>query len=207
MFTRVARIDILRPEFFSARQRREEHKGDCHVVRYWHSLGCGHEEHSDGGKNEQCHTEGRGEKPHSWLFKLPCRAGEEEHGSEEDGVGEILAGAIARFARFGDPLCCISPSGGRFRGAAHLVKIRHEWVRVGCAVLEWLLREPGIVGFLHVRWKTLGIKTRELVVAGVLRREELHEHRGVNDQRLAALHNRAAPRVAPAHWIRSSARC
>src|SRR5882724_5326714 len=41
------------------------------------SLGSRHKEHSDGGKNEQRHTEGRGEKPHSRLFKLPRRAGKE----------------------------------------------------------------------------------------------------------------------------------
>jgi hypothetical protein len=47
------------------------------------SLGRGHEEHSDDGKDEHRHREGRGGKPHAWLFKLPRRAGEEEHGGGE----------------------------------------------------------------------------------------------------------------------------
>src|SRR6266404_5720382 len=116
-------------------------------------------------------AEGRGEKPHSWLFKLPRRAGKEEHGGEEHGVGEILAGAIARFARLGDPPHGVGPHCGCFHGAAHLVKIWHEWVRVGGGIFEWLLRKPCIVGFLHVGRKTLCIKAREIVVAGVLRGE------------------------------------
>ena len=61
-------------------------------------------------------------------------------------------------------------------------------MRVGGAILEWLLREPRFVGLLHVGRKTLGIKASELFVAGILRGEEFHEHRGVNDQRLVALH-------------------
>src|SRR5437762_6518249 len=152
------------------------------------SLSSRHEEHSDDGKNEHCHTEGRGVKPHSWRFKLSCRAGKEEHSGKEDGVGEILAGAITRIARLGEPRRCVSPRGRRFLGAADLVKIRHKWVRVGSAILEWLLREPCFVGLLHIGRKTLGIKAGELFVASLLRSEELHEHRGVNDQRLAALH-------------------
>ncbi|PYL89953.1 MAG: hypothetical protein DMF16_05810 [Verrucomicrobia bacterium] len=99
-----------------------------------------------------------------------------------------MAGAIARITRLVDPPLRVGPRCRRFRRAADLVKIRHKWVRVGGAILEWLLREPCFVGLLHVGRKTLGIKARELFVAGVLRSEELHEHRGVNDQRLAALH-------------------
>ena len=150
--------------------------------------GGGHEEHSDSGKNEERHAEGRGEKPHAWLFKLPRRARKEEDRSKKHGVGEILAGAIARITRLVDPPLRVGPRCRRFRRAADLVKIRHKWVRVGGAILEWLLGELRIVGLLHVGRKTLGIKARELFVAGMLRGEELHEHRGVNDQSLTALH-------------------
>src|SRR5438270_12650632 len=152
------------------------------------SLGGRHEEHSNNGESEHRHTEGSSGKPHAWLFKLPRRARKEEDRSKKHGVGEILAGAIARITRLGDPRRCISPSCRRFRGAADLVEIRHKWVRISSAILEWLLREPRIVSVPHVGRKTLSIKARELFVAGVLRSEELHEHRGVNDQRLAALH-------------------
>ena len=71
---------------------------------------------------------------------------------------------------------------------AEQARISETMLRISGAILKWLLREPGVVGLLHVRRKTLGIKARELFVAGVLRGEELHEHRGVDDQRLAALH-------------------
>src|SRR6267378_58928 len=104
--------------------------------------GRGHEKHSDDGKNEQRHAKDRGEKPYSWLFKLPRCAGKEEHGGKQHGVGEILAGAIARFARLSDPSRRVRPGCGRFRCAADLVKIRHKGMRVGGAILEWLLREP-----------------------------------------------------------------
>ena len=105
-----------------------------------------HEEHSNDGKNEQRHAEGRGEKPYSWLFKLPSRPGKEQDGGKEHGVGKILSGAIARFPRRGDPPRCVSPGCDRFHGAADLVEIRHKWVRVGGAILEWLLREPFFIG-------------------------------------------------------------
>src|SRR6266550_4684031 len=65
--------------------------------------GRGHEEHSDSGESEQRHTEGSSGKPHAWLFKLPRRAGKEEDRSKKHGVGEILAGAIARITRLVDP--------------------------------------------------------------------------------------------------------
>src|SRR5437667_301389 len=71
--------------------------------------GGGHEEHSDSGKNEERHAEGRGEKPHAWLFKLPRRAGKEEDRSKEHGVGKVLARAIARLARLDDPPRCVGP--------------------------------------------------------------------------------------------------
>src|SRR6266404_3872517 len=67
------------------------------------SLGCGHEKHSDNRQGEHRQAEGRGEEPHAWLLKLPRRAGEEEHGRKENGVGEISPGAIARLARLGEP--------------------------------------------------------------------------------------------------------
>src|SRR5437588_3149237 len=152
------------------------------------SLGGRHEQHSNNGESEHRHAEGSSGKPHAWLFKLPRRARKEEDRSKKHGVGQILAGAIARITRLVDPPLGVGPRCRRFRRAADLVKIRHKWVRVGSAILEWLLREPCFVGLLHVGRKTLGIKARELFVAGVLRSEELHEHRGVNDQRLAALH-------------------
>ena len=136
-----------------------------------------------------------GGKSHSWLLELSRRTGKEEHGREEHGVGEILAGAIARFARLSDPPGCVGSGCRRFRRATDLVKLRHKRVRVGGAILEWLLREPGVVGLLHVGRKTLGIKACELFVTGVLRGEKLHEHRSMDDQRLAALHieHRGAP--------------
>src|SRR5207237_6432840 len=172
--SRLALIDVFGFWFWSLRKGRFS--------------GRGHEKHSDNGKNKQRHAEGCGEKPHSWLLKLARRASKEEHGGKEHGVGEILTGAIARFARLGDPPHSLGSRCRRFRRAADLVKIRHKWVRVGCAILEWLLREPCFVGLLHVGRKTLGIKAGELFVASLLRSEELHEHRGVNDQRLATLH-------------------
>src|SRR5437667_9572722 len=172
--SRLALIDVFGIWFWSLRKGRFS--------------GRGHEEHSDNGKNEHCDTEGCGEKPHSWRFKLSRRAGKEEDRSKKHGVGEILTGAIARITRLVDPPLGVGPRCRRFRRAADLVKIRHKWVRVGSAILERLLREPCFVGLLHVGRKTLGIKARELFVAGVLRSEELHEHRGVNDQRLATLH-------------------
>src|SRR6266576_5516908 len=172
--SRLALIDVFGFWFWSLRKGRFS--------------GRGHEEHSDNGKNKQRHAEACGEEPHSWLLKLARRASKEEHGGEEHGVGEILTGAIARFTCLGDPPHSLGSRCRRFRRAADLVEIRHKRVRVGSAILEWLLREPCFVGLLHVGRKTLGIKAREVFVAGVLRSEELHEHRGVNDQRLAALH-------------------
>src|SRR3977135_4520784 len=153
-----------------------------------HSLGCGHEQRSDDGENEYRHCKNGGREPHARLFKLPRRASEEEHGGEEHGVGEKLPGTISRFARLDEPLHRIGPRRRRVRGAADLVKIRHEWVRISGAILEWLLRKPCVAGLLHVRRKPLGIKAREPFVTGLLRGEELHEHRGVDDQRLAAPH-------------------
>src|SRR5947207_7799397 len=172
--SRLALIDVFGIWFWSLRKGRFS--------------GRRHEEHSNNGESEHRHTEGSSGKPHAWLLKLPRRARKEEDRSKKHGVGEILAGAIARITRLGDPRRCVSPSCRRFRGAADLVEIRHKWVRISSAILEWLLRDPCIVGLLHVGGKTLSIKARELFVAGVLRSEELHEHRGVNDQRLAALH-------------------
>src|SRR5205823_12544219 len=172
--SRLALMDVFGIWFWSLRKGRFS--------------GRGQEEHSDNGKNKHCHTEGRGVKPHSWRFKLSRRAGKEEHSGKEDGVGEILTGAITRIARLDNPPHRLGPRRRRFRRAADLVKIRHKWVRVGGAILERLLSEPCFIGLLHVGRKTLGIKARELFVAGVLRSEELHEHRGVNDKRLATLH-------------------
>src|SRR6266550_4955134 len=96
--SRLALIDVFGIWFWSLR------KGRC--------SGRGHEEHSDDGKNEHCHTEGRGVKPHSWRFKLCRRAGKEEHGGKEDGVGEILTGAIARFTCLDYALRCIGSGCG-----------------------------------------------------------------------------------------------
>src|SRR5438874_7708037 len=172
--SRLALIDVFGIWFWSLRKGRFS--------------GRGHKEHSDNGKSEHRYAESRGVKPHSWRFKLSRRAGKEEHGGKEHGVGEILTGAITRIARLDNPPHRLGPRCRRFRRAADLVKIRHKWVRVGGTILERLLREPCFVGLLHVGRKTLGIKARELFVAGVLRSEDLHEHRGVNDQRLAALH-------------------
>src|SRR5437667_9703549 len=101
--SRLALIDVFGIWFWSLRKGRFS--------------GRGHEEHSDDGKNEHCHTEGRGVKPHSWLLKLARRAGKEEHSGKEDGVGEILAGAIARIARLGEPRRCVSSHDRRFLGA------------------------------------------------------------------------------------------
>src|SRR5438445_5897133 len=139
-------------------------------------LGGSNEEHSANGESEHRHTEASSGKPHSCLLKLPRRARKEEDRSKKHGVGEILTGAIARIARLGDPRRSVSPSCRRFRGAADLVEVRHKWVRVGSAILEWLLRQPCFVGLLHIGRKTLGIKARELFVASLLRSEELHEH-------------------------------
>ena len=58
-----------------------------------------HEEHSDDSEEEHRHAEDCGGKAHAWLLELPRRAGEEKHGGEEHGVGEILTGAIARLPR------------------------------------------------------------------------------------------------------------
>src|SRR3982751_4426675 len=71
--------------------------------------GRGHEEHSGNSEKKQRHIEGRGEKPHSRLFKLSRRASEEEHGGKEHRIGEIFTGLIARFARFGEPPHGLSP--------------------------------------------------------------------------------------------------
>src|SRR5438309_6318137 len=199
IFSRKSDCAAPSSDFFSSpptrrTQRRPSWCSRLALIDVWfgvcgkNALGGRHEEHSDNGESEHCHTEGRSGKPHSRLFKLPRRARKEEDRSKKHGVGEILTGAIARIARLGDPRRCVSPSCRRFRGAADLVEVRHKWVRVGSAILEWLLREPCFVGLLHIGRKTLGIKARELFVAGVLRSEELHEHRGVNDQRLVALH-------------------
>src|SRR5438552_16897177 len=124
------------------------------------SLGARHEEHSNNGESKNRHTEGSSGKPHAWLFKLPRRARKEEDRSKKHGVGEILAGAIARITRLVDPPLRVGPRCRRFRRAAGLRKIRHTCVRVGSAILERLLREPCFARLLHVGRKTLSIKAR-----------------------------------------------
>src|SRR4030095_16601059 len=154
-------------------------------LRKENSLGGRQQEHSDDGKGEHSHGEERRGKPHAWLLKLARSTGKEEDCREEHGVREILARAITRFARLGDTPDRVGPHRCRLRRAADLIEIRHERMRVSRRILEWLLRDANGIGLLYVGRKAPGIEVRELLVAGLLRGEELHEHRGVNDQRLA----------------------
>src|SRR6266480_3932210 len=131
--SRLALIDVFGIWFWSLRKGRFS--------------GRGHEEHSDDGKNEHCHTEGRGVKQHSWRFKLCHRAllcrhgGKEEHGGKEDGVGEILTGAITRIARLDNPPHRLGPRCRRFRRAADAHPFVPNLYQVRGAILERLLRE------------------------------------------------------------------
>jgi hypothetical protein len=99
-----------------------------------------------------------------------------------------LTGAIPHLARLGDAFCRFSSCRGCLGDAADFIELGHKRVWIGRAIRERLLREPGIVGFPYVGWKPVGIIAHELFVAGVVCGDELHEHRGMNNQRLAALH-------------------
>src|SRR5437868_9977716 len=85
-------------DFFSSpptrrTQRRPSWCSRLALIDVWfgvcgkNSLGGRHEEHSDNGESEHCHTEGRSGKPHSRLFKLPRRARKEEDRSKKHGIG------------------------------------------------------------------------------------------------------------------------
>src|SRR5215470_16411276 len=89
------------------------------------------------------------------LLEFAGGVREEKNRREQHSVGEILARQIAGPARllyFGRGRCrCFS----RFAGAGNFVKVRHEGMRIGLGIFEWLLREPCVVGFTDIRRKTL----------------------------------------------------
>ena len=66
-------------------------------------------------------------------------------------------------------------------------KAWHERMRLGVRIFERLLRQPCIVGLADIGRKTFDVEIRQFLVPGLLRREHLHEHRGVNCGRLHPL--------------------
>jgi hypothetical protein len=149
------------------------------------SDGKHHDSHN--GIDENCKGESKRQHADAPLFESAGGVREKKDCREQDGVGEILAGNITVLARFGYFRSGLSIRLRGLAGAPNFIEVRDEWMRVSIWILKRPLREPGIVRFPHVGRKALRVKVRQFFVTRLLRREQLHEHGGMNARRLHSL--------------------
>src|SRR5207249_4788655 len=121
------------------------------------------------------------------LLKLSRRTGEEKHRGKQNSVSEILPGNTAGVTRILQAGCSLSVGFGGLARSPHFVQFRHKWMRVGVWILKRSFGQPCVVSLARIGRKALDVEVRELFIARLLRREHLHEHRGVNGRLLYPL--------------------
>src|SRR6478672_5552503 len=139
------------------------------------------------GIGENCKGESKRQHADTPLLESAGSVGEKEDRREQDGVGEILARNITVLARFGYFRSGLRVRLCRLARPANFIEVWNKWMRVSVWILKRLLRHPGIVRFPRVRRKSLCVKVRQFFVTRLLRREQLHEHGGMNARRLHSL--------------------
>src|SRR5438876_11283659 len=141
----------------------------------------------DNRKRKNSHSKSECDDTHPALLELSRGAGEEKHCGKQNSVREVLTGYVAGAPSLLQAVCSVGASLGGLARPPHFVQSRHKRMWIGIWIFKGLFGQPCVVSLTRIGRETLDVEVRQLFIARLLRREHLHEHRGVNRRLLYSL--------------------